>query len=140
MFKGFTIVAVTDSANDAYGIIMYHAGVLASKHQTQRYHRQQSYNTATGTYRETIDDTMSLYNSSAKYDVRFDMPLWTRAVSGTSMQYQYYECVWIYVLSFVIDKQQKKIPRKSALELVFFAIVIIYVKGLKNRVYQYFID
>ncbi|HOE21667.1 MAG TPA: hypothetical protein PKJ69_11990 [Spirochaetota bacterium] len=45
---------------NAYGIIMYHAGVLASKHQTQRYHRQQSYNTATGTYRETIDDTLGI--------------------------------------------------------------------------------
>jgi len=117
---------------------MYHAGVLASKHQTQRYHRQQSYNTATGTYRDYRRHIR--HTSSVKYDVRFDMPLWTRAVSGTSMQYQYYECVWIYVLSFVIDKQQKKIPKKSVLELVFFAIVIIYVKGLKNRVYQYFID
>ena len=33
MFKGFTIVAVTDSANDAYGIIMYHAAVSAGKQQ-----------------------------------------------------------------------------------------------------------
>jgi len=68
------------------------------------------------------------------------MLLWTRDISCASMQYQYYECVRIYILSFVIDKQQKKIPKKSVLELVFFAIVIIYVKGLKNRVYQYFID
>jgi len=60
VFKFLAIVAVTDSANDAYGIIMYHAGVLASKHQTQRYHRQQSYNTATDTYRETIDDTLGI--------------------------------------------------------------------------------
>ncbi len=139
MFKGFTIVAVTDSANDAYGIIMYHAGVSASKHQTQRYHRQQSYNTATHTYIENITDTLG-YTSTAKYDVRFVMLLWTRDISCASMQYQYYECVRIYILSFVIDKQQKKIPKKSVLELVFFAIVIIYVKGLKNRVYQYFID
>jgi len=66
------------------------------------------------------------------------MTLRTRVVIGASMQYQYYECVRICVLSFVA--QQKKVPKKSALELVFFAIVIIYVKGLKNRVYQYFID
>jgi hypothetical protein len=33
VFKGFTIVAVTDSANEAYGIIMYHAAVSAGKQQ-----------------------------------------------------------------------------------------------------------
>jgi peptide methionine sulfoxide reductase MsrB len=49
---------------------------------------QYSYDTATSTYIESITDTLG-YTSTAKYDVAFGVPLWTRDVSGASMQYQY---------------------------------------------------
>ena len=45
------------------------------------------------------------------------MTLRTRAVSGASMQYQYDVFGRLYVLSYVTDEQQKKVPKKSDLVL-----------------------
>ena len=45
------------------------------------------------------------------------MPLRTRVVIGASMQYQYDVFGRLYVLSYVTDEQQKKVPKKSDLVL-----------------------
>jgi len=78
--------AITDIGYDAYGNITLVRQPANSK--GQRYHLQYSYDTATSTYIESITDTLG-YTSTAKYDVAFGVPLWTRDVSGASMQYQY---------------------------------------------------
>jgi len=78
--------AITDIGYDTYGNITLVRQPANSK--GQRYHLQYSYDTATSTYIESITDTLG-YTSTAKYDVTFGVPLWTRDVSGASMQYQY---------------------------------------------------